>query len=92
MRIRYKNTKDKNEAYKKAKKIINKKYLAKWNLAVEVNCDDDLDKISADGKGFEMEIKFHDTHCKVELKLSFLLRAFQSKIETIIKEELEKNV
>ncbi len=80
------------EAFNKAKKIINKKYLAKWNLSVEVNCDDDLHKISADGKGFDMEIKFQENHCKVELKLSFLLRPFQSKIETIIKEELEKNV
>ena len=92
MKIPYQKTKNKEEAFKKAKKVINKKYLAKWSLDVEVNCDDSLAKISAYGKGFDMHIKFLENHCKAELKLSFLLRPFQSKIEGIIKNELEKNI
>ncbi len=92
MKISYKNTKDKAEAFNKAKKTINKKYLSKWNLDVEVECNDETHTIFANGKGFNMEIKFMEKYCKADLKLAFLLRAFQSKIEHIIKSELEKNV
>jgi len=61
-------------------------------IDIDVNCDGDKHTISANGKGFDMEIKFLHDHCKAELKLSLLLRAFQSKIEGIIKNELEKNL
>ena len=63
---------------------------SKWNIDCEVNCDGEKHKISAHGKGFDMEIKFLHDYCQAELKLSFLLRAFQGKFESIIKEELEK--
>jgi len=92
MKVPYDKSKDKIEAYNLAKKVINKKYLSKWNIDIDVNCDGEKHTISANGKGFDMEIKFLHDHCKAELKLSFLLRAFQGKIEGIIKEELEKNL
>lgn len=92
MKVPYDKSKDKIEAYNLAKKVINKKYLSKWKIDVDVNCDGEKHTISANGKGFDMEIKFLHDHCQADLKLSLLLRAFQSKIEGIIKEELERNL
>ncbi len=92
MKVPYTKSKDKIDAYNIAKKVVNKKYLSKWNIDCDVNCDGEKHKISAHGKGFDMEIKFLHDNCHAELKLSFLLRAFQGKFERIIKEELEKHI
>ncbi len=87
--VAYKKVKSAEDAYKKASKKINDKYLAGFGISAETKFDEKKFKISAKGSGFSLALNFKDDKTSVELDLSFLLKALKGKITTTLTKELE---
>ena len=91
-RIEYKQTKSRDEAFKKVKAFITPEYLAKFQVKVDLVFDEAKKETVATGNGFTMVMKLFDTYCDVDLELSFLLRPLKSTILGKIEHQIEKNL
>ena len=78
LRIEYKNSTNKDEAYNAVKAAVTPELLAKWQVKAEINYNDY--NVHAKGKGFELNVDFEDQACVIRLDLSFLLKPLKSKI------------
>lgn len=90
--VPYKNLKSKEEAYEKAKELIDESYLKKFGVSGKINFFDEEFKIIAEGSGFKIKFNFLESGCEGSLELSFMLNIFKEKILESIKSELEKNI
>lgn len=92
LKINYKNSTNRDEAYAKIKSHITPAYIEKFQVKANVVCDEDKKIVKASGSGFTLTLSFFDTYCDVDLELSLLLRALKSKIMTKIEDQISKNL
>ena len=92
IQVPYKYSKDKVDAYNKAKDIITSDYFSQWDIEVDIDCVDEFPRITAQGKGFRLEINFEDTICEAYVELAFMLKPFKGKIEKVISKELSSKL
>jgi len=88
IQVPYKHSKDKLDAYNRAKNIITSDYFSQWDVEVEIDCADEHPRIIAQGKGFRLQINFEETSCEAYVELAFMLKPFKGKIEKVINKEL----
>lgn len=92
MRIDYKNVSTIEDAFKKVSMNVSESRLKSMGIDAKIKREEDISRISAEGKGFELTISFYEDHCYMDLNLSFLLKPLRSKIEDKISEQLIKLV
>ena len=92
LKIPYSKLKNKKDAYEIVKKNITAESIAKWKVTADLNYDDANHVISAKGKGFKLEISFHDDGAQVGTDLSLLLRPFKGKILEGLEKQLSRIV
>ncbi|MCY4643511.1 MAG: polyhydroxyalkanoic acid system family protein [Bacteriovoracales bacterium] len=67
------------------------KALAKFKVEAAIT-DNGQDEIYAKGKGIDLKARFEDDRVEISLKLSLVLKVFQSKIEETIQKSMEEIV
>lgn len=92
LRIPYTNIKNADEAFKVVKSKITPSYLEQFKVDAKIQYDDASKCVSASGKGFDLEIRFEETECVLDLTLAFLLKPFKDKILGKIGDQLKKNI
>jgi len=92
LKVPYKTTKNKQEAYTAAKGQLTQEYIAKWNIPCEVKYDDSKCQIEAKGKGFTLGVHFNETEAQVSIDLSFLLKAFKKTVLEKVEHKLAKHI
>ena len=80
------------EAYAFTKSKITDAYIASFQVKADVSYDDSNHKMSAKGKGFELNMDFKDDHVVIDLDLSFMLKPLKKPVLTRIEGELKGNV
>ena len=78
VKIPYKNVSNKEEAFNAVKAAVTPELLAKWQVSADVTYGDYT--VNAKGKGFNLNVDFHDDYCEVSVDLGFLLKPFKGKI------------
>ena len=92
MNINYEKAKSSKEAYQVVKTSITPDSLRKYNVEAQFKYDESIPQIVATGKGFTLTMNFYDDSLNMDLDLSFMLKAFKSKIEGMLSTELKKKV
>ena len=91
-KVKYKQVKTKDEAFKKVKAFITPEYLEKFQMKIDLDFDE-IGKIAkASGNGFTLLIKFYEDYCETDLDLSFLLKPLRGKIMEKVQSQLERNL
>ncbi|OIQ15904.1 MAG: hypothetical protein BM556_16540 [Bacteriovorax sp. MedPE-SWde] len=80
-----------SEAFELAKAQITPEYVAKFNVPANITYPGNH-TINAKGKGFDLSLFFEETECRVEIKLSFLLKPVKGKVLDTIENKLKKTV
>jgi hypothetical protein len=92
MRINYEKVTTKEEAYAKAKEAITPELIDRFKVKADVNYDDANSTVSANGKGFKLDIIFHEKECEIGLDLSFMLKPIRGKILEGIEKQVKRIV
>ena len=90
--IHYKQVQSKEEAYKKASKLISPEYLKKWNQKINLTCQEKDCIINAEGKGFSLTLTFKESKACVAIVLPLSLSLFKNIILTKVQEEFSKHL
>ena len=90
LNVNYSNVTTKDEAYHVVKEAITPELLAKFQVKAELTYA--VDHITAQGKGFKLDMFFKDTECQVKVDLSFLLKPLKSKVLEGIEKQLKRVV
>lgn len=88
VKIDYSKTKSAMEAFQAVKENITPETLAKFKVSASLDYFQDKNEIKAKGTGFDLNMKFNETHAEIELKLSFLLKPFHDKVMGSIEKQL----
>ncbi len=92
LKLDYKKAKSKEEAYKKIKKEITPKLLAKYNVDADIIYDDENCSIRAKGDSFSFDLDCYDDGIRGDLSLGFLLRPFKGKVLESLEKKLKRIV
>lgn len=90
LEVHYDKLSSKDEAFSQVKEAITPELLEKFQVKAELSYKED--QIIAKGKGFELVLNFTDHSCQVNLTLSFLLKAFRSKITSALEKQIKRIV
>lgn len=90
--VNYVQSKDKSDAFGRAKAKITPDYVAKFQVKADIDYNEAAGIMTAKGKGFTLTLNFGDSAVAVNLDVSLLLRPLKGKIVDKIKRELERNV
>ena len=88
IQVPYKYSKDKIDAYNKAKNLITTDYFSEWKVDVDIECADEHPRIICQGNGFRLQINFEDKSCEAYLELAFKYKLFKGTTEKRISKEL----
>ena len=64
--------------------------MSKYKVKADFVYYDESNTIIARGKGFDINMNFYDDHAAIDLDLSFLLKAFKSKILDTLERQIGK--
>lgn len=92
LKVNYSKVNDKAEAYKAVKEHITPELISKFKVNADIDYKDNEKKITAVGKGFELNIELLDSSVEATIKLSLLLRPLKGKILEGIEKQLKKVV
>ncbi len=90
IKVNYDKLDNKNDAYEAVKGAITPELLARFQVKADITYEDD--KISAKGKGFELDLLFDENFCGAKITLSFLLKPLKGKILEGIEKQLKRVV
>ena len=79
-------------AFQAALKEITPEYVAKWKIKADISNDPGKKRITATGKGFELNITFTDSQAEVDISLSFLLKAAKGKVLSEVEKKLQRHM
>lgn len=91
-KVPYKKASSKEEAYETVKSAITPETIEKFKVNANLDYRDAEKKISAKGKGFDLDIDFLDDGVELELSLSFMLKPFKTKILEGLEKQLVRLV
>ena len=89
MNISYNKLKSNEEAFLKVKETITPEYISQFKVRPNLNYIE-FSVISAQGKGFKLDLVFEQDSVTIDLSLSFFLKALRGKIINKLERELKK--
>jgi hypothetical protein len=92
LKIDYKQITHADQAYAKVKELITPEYISKFQVKADITYDDANKQVSAKGSGFKLDLCFLESHCEVDLDLSFLLKPLKKTILEKIEAQIKKNL
>ncbi len=90
MTIPYKKCLSSEEAYNKVKMNLTEDYISQFKVKANIYYLDGRQTIEGTGKGFNLRLVFKDDYCEVQIKLSLLLKALESKVSNSVGKELQR--
>lgn len=91
IKIDYSNVKTAIDAFEAVKKNISPEFLEeKFKVKAALDYLKDHNQIKANGKGFNLNMKFLETHAEIDVELAFFLKPFQEKILSYVEHQLKK--
>ena len=85
----YQQSKNKAEAFSRIHQHIHSDNFKQQGLSFDLEHKDE-EFIKASGKGFDLNASFEDQQMVVDVKLSFLLKAFSKQIHEKLNEDFSK--
>ncbi|RLA65854.1 MAG: hypothetical protein DRQ88_04275 [Epsilonproteobacteria bacterium] len=92
IQVPYTHSKNKLDAYSKAKKLITADYFADWDVEINIEYADEHPRIICQGSGFRLQINFEDQSCETYVELAFKYKLFKGTIEKRISKELSSKL
>ncbi len=88
--IPYEKCDNASEAYRNVQSNLSEDLLTQFKVKATIVHDDAGRKIMAQGKGFEINLLFHEDHAEIEANFGIFLRPFAGKIMDALRDELSK--
>jgi len=92
LKVNYSKVDNKAAAFQAVKGHITPELIAKFKVKADIDYNEKDSKISAVGKGFELNINLTDSFAEATIKLSLVLRPLKGKILEGIEKQLTRVV
>lgn len=89
VKIEYNKVKNAMEAFDAVKGAVTPETLEKFKVKAALDYLKEKNEIKAEGTGFNLSMKFLDSHAEIDLKLSFLLKPFHDKVMGSLEKQLK---